>query len=267
MDIRDKITEQPSRYDHLEQMSVSELLTHINEEDQRVAEAVRRSLPQIEAIVEAVERRMMRGGRLFYVGAGTSGRLGVLDASELPPTFGVPDTWVVGVIAGGEQALRHAVEGAEDREEQGWNDLLAYQPVADDTVIGIAASGTTPYVIGAVRQARQHGLLTGCITSNPHTPLAHEVEYPIETIVGPEFVTGSSRMKSGTAQKMVLNMISTSLMIRMGRVQGNRMVDMQLTNDKLIDRGTRIIQESLGLDYEEARERLLQAGTVRDGLE
>ena len=267
MDIRDKITEQPSRYDHLEQMSVSELLTHINEEDQRVAEAVRRSLPQIEVLVEAVERRMMRGGRLFYVGAGTSGRLGVLDASELPPTFGVPDTWVVGVIAGGEQALRHAVEGAEDREEQGWNDLLAYQPVADDTVIGIAASGTTPYVIGAVRQARQHGLLTGCITSNPHTPLAHEVEYPIETIVGPEFVTGSSRMKSGTAQKMVLNMISTSLMIRMGRVQGNRMVDMQLTNDKLIDRGTRIIQESLGLDYEEARERLLQAGTVRDGLE
>ncbi len=267
MDIRDKITEQPSRYDHLEQMSVSELLTHINEEDQRVAEAVRRSLPQIEAIVEAVERRMMRGGRLFYVGAGTSGRLGVLDASELPPTFGVPDTWVVGVIAGGEQALRHAVEGAEDREEQGWNDLLAYLPTADDTVIGIAASGTTPYVIGAVRQARQHGLLTGCITSNPHTPLAHEVEYPIETIVGPEFVTGSSRMKSGTAQKMVLNMISTSLMIRLGRVQGNRMVDMQLTNDKLIDRGTRIIQESLGLDYEEARERLLQAGTVRDGLE
>jgi len=267
MDIRDKITEQPSRYDHLEQMSVSELLTHINEEDQRVAEAVRRSLPQIEAIMEAVERRMMRGGRLIYVGAGTSGRLGVLDASELPPTFGVPDTWVVGVIAGGEQALRHAVEGAEDREEQGWNDLLAYQPVADDTVIGIAASGTTPYVIGAVRQARQHGLLTGCITSNPHTPLAHEVEYPIETIVGPEFVTGSSRMKSGTAQKMVLNMISTSLMIRLGRVQGNRMVDMQLTNDKLIDRGTRIIQESLGLDYEEARERLLQAGTVRDGLE
>lgn len=267
MDIRDKITEQPSRYDHLEQMSVSELLTHINEEDQRVAEAVRRSLPQIEALVEAVERRMMRGGRLFYVGAGTSGRLGVLDASELPPTFGVPDTWVVGVIAGGEQALRHAVEGAEDREEQGWNDLLAYQPVADDTVIGIAASGTTPYVIGAVRQARQHGLLTGCITSNPHTPLAREVEYPIETIVGPEFVTGSSRMKSGTAQKMVLNMISTSLMIRLGRVQGNRMVDMQLTNDKLIDRGTRIIQESLGLDYEEARERLLQAGTVRDGLE
>ena len=267
MDIRDKITEQPSRYDHLEQMSVSELLTHINEEDQRVAEAVRRSLPQIEVLVEAVERRMMRGGRLFYVGAGTSGRLGVLDASELPPTFGVPDTWVVGVIAGGEQALRHAVEGAEDREEQGWNDLLAYQPATDDTVIGIAASGTTPYVIGAVRQARQHGLLTGCITSNPHTPLAREVEYPIETIVGPEFVTGSSRMKSGTAQKMVLNMISTSLMIRMGRVQGNRMVDMQLTNDKLIDRGTRIIQESLGLDYEEARERLLQAGTVRDGLE
>ena len=262
MKANEKITEQPSRYDHLEQMSVSELLHHINEEDARVAEAVGKALPQIEALVEAIEPRMKRGGRLFYIGAGTSGRLGVLDASELPPTFGVPDTWVIGIIAGGDKALRHAVERAEDITEQGWEDLQAYEPTPDDTVLGIAASGTTPYVVGTLRQARQHGLLTGCITSNPNTPLAAEAEYPIETIVGPEFVTGSSRMKSGTAQKMVLNMISTTLMIRMGRVQGNRMVNMQLTNDKLIDRGTRMLQESLGLSYDEARQRLLETGSV-----
>ncbi|MBQ9650251.1 MAG: N-acetylmuramic acid 6-phosphate etherase [Prevotella sp.] len=266
MDIKDKITEQPSHYDHLEQMSVAELLQHINDEDLRVAEAVQRAIPQIKALVEAIEPRMKRGGRLFYVGAGTSGRLGVLDASELPPTFGVPDNWVIGVIAGGDKALRHAVEKAEDIAEEGWKDLLAYQPTTDDTVLGIAASGTTPYVVGAVRQARENGLLTGCITSNPHTPLAEAAAYPIETIVGPEFVTGSSRMKSGTAQKMVLNMISTSLMIRLGRVEGNRMVNMQLTNDKLIDRGTRMLQESLGLDYDEARQRLLEAGSVNDCL-
>lgn len=262
MKANEKITEQPSRYDHLEQMSVSELLHHINDEDARVAEAVGKALPQIEALVEAIEPRMKRGGRLFYIGAGTSGRLGVLDASELPPTFGVPDTWVIGIIAGGDKALRHAVERAEDITEQGWEDLQAYEPTTDDTVLGIAASGTTPYVVGTLRQARQHGLLTGCITSNPNTPLAAEAEFPIETIVGPEFVTGSSRMKSGTAQKMVLNMISTTLMIRMGRVQGNRMVNMQLTNDKLIDRGTRMLQESLGLSYDEARQRLLEAGSV-----
>ena len=266
MDIKDKITEQPSHYDHLEQMSVAELLQHINDEDLRVAVAVQRAIPQIKALVEAIEPRMKRGGRLFYVGAGTSGRLGVLDASELPPTFGVPDNWVIGVIAGGDKALRHAVEKAEDIAEEGWKDLLAYQPTTDDTVLGIAASGTTPYVVGAVRQARENGLLTGCITSNPHTPLAEAAAYPIETIVGPEFVTGSSRMKSGTAQKMVLNMISTSLMIRLGRVEGNRMVNMQLTNDKLIDRGTRMLQESLGLDYDEARQRLLEAGSVNDCL-
>ena len=266
MDIKDKITEQPSHYDHLEQMSVAELLQHINDEDLLVAEAVQRAIPQIKALVEAIEPRMKRGGRLFYVGAGTSGRLGVLDASELPPTFGVPDNWVIGVIAGGDKALRHAVEKAEDIAEEGWKDLLAYQPTTDDTVLGIAASGTTPYVVGAVRQARENGLLTGCITSNPHTPLAEAAAYPIETIVGPEFVTGSSRMKSGTAQKMVLNMISTSLMIRLGRVEGNRMVNMQLTNDKLIDRGTRMLQESLGLDYDEARQRLLEAGSVNDCL-
>ena len=258
----EKITEQPSRYDHLEQMSVSELLQHINEEDALVAGAVRRALPQIQALVEAIEPRMKRGGRLFYVGAGTSGRLGVLDASELPPTFGVSPDWVVGLFAGGDETLRRAVENAEDHVEQGWRDLEAYQPMADDTVIGIAASGTTPYVIEAVRQARANGLLTGCITSNPDSPLAAVSDYPIETIVGPEFVTGSSRMKSGTAQKMVLNMISTTLMIRMGRVTGNRMVKMQLTNAKLIDRGTRMIQESLGLSYEVAQERLLEEGSV-----
>ena len=261
-----KITEQPSRFDHLERMSVPELLQHINEEDYRVAESVRQALPQIEALVEAIEPRMKRGGRLFYIGAGTSGRLGVLDASELPPTFGVPETWVMGIIAGGDMALRHAVERAEDISEQGWKALLEHHPTADDTVLGIAASGTTPYVVSTIRQARQNGLLTGCITSNPDTPLAKEAEFPIETIVGPEFVTGSSRMKSGTAQKMVLNMISTTLMIRMGRVKGNRMVNMQLTNDKLIDRGTRMLQESLGLDYEEARERLLEAGSVNNCL-
>lgn len=266
MKTENKITEQPSHYDHLEQMSVAELLLHINDEDMLVAEAVRKAMPQIQALVEAIEPRMKRGGRLFYVGAGTSGRLGVLDASELPPTFGVPEDWVIGLIAGGDKALRHAIENAEDIAEQGWKDLASFQPTADDTVIGIAASGTTPYVIGAVREARQHGLLTGCITSNPETPLASAVAFPIETIVGPEFVTGSSRMKSGTAQKMVLNMISTTLMIRMGRVEGNRMVKMQLTNAKLVDRGTRMIQESLGISYEEAERRLLEAGSVDDVL-
>ena len=258
----EKITEQPSHYDNLEQMSVGELLQHINQEDALVAEVVRRVIPQIQALVEAVEPRMKRGGRLFYVGAGTSGRLGVLDASELPPTFGVSEDRVIGLIAGGDRALRHAVENAEDFPEKGWEDLLAFSPTAEDTVLGIAASGTTPYVIGAVREARKNGLLTGCITSNPDTPLAAAVDYPIETIVGPEFVTGSSRMKSGTAQKMVLNMISTSLMIRMGRVRGNRMVKMQLTNAKLVDRGTRMIQETLGLSYDEAQERLLETGSV-----
>ena len=258
----DKITEQPSRFDHLEQMTVSELLQHINEEDYRVAEAVRQAIPQIEPFVEALEKRMKRGGRLFYIGAGTSGRLGVLDASELPPTFGVSDTKVIGIIAGGDRALRHAVERAEDITEQGWKDLQAYEPTSKDTVLGIAASGSTPYVVGAIRLASQNGLLTGCITSNPQTPLAEASEYPVETIVGPEFVTGSSRMKSGTAQKMVLNMISTALMIRMGRVKGNRMIRMQLKNAKLVDRGTRMLQEMLGLSYDEARQRLMEAGSV-----
>ena len=262
-----RITEQSSHYNHLEQMSVGELLKHINNEDMLVAEAVNKAIPQTEALVEAIEPRMKRGGRLFYVGAGTSGRLGVLDASELPPTFGVPEGWVTGIIAGGDEALRHAVESAEDSAEQGWKDLQSYELSTDDSVIGIAASGTTPYVIGAIRQARDNGLLTGCITSNPNTPLAEASDFPIETIVGPEFVTGSSRMKSGTAQKMVLNMISTSLMIRLGRVKGNRMVKMQLMSAKLIDRGTRMLQEMLGLDYEEAHNRLLEAGSVDRAIE
>ena len=230
----EKITEQPSRFDHLEQMSVVELLRHINEEDCRVADAVRRAIPQIEALVEAVESRMKEG----------------------------PDTKVIGIIAGGDRALRHAVERAEDVSEQGWEDLQTYSPTPNDTVLGIAASGTTPYVVGAVKLAKENGLLTGCITSNPNSPLAKAVDRPIETIVGPEFLTGSSRMKSGTAQKMVLNMISTTLMIRMGRVQGNRMVNMQLTNAKLVDRGTRMLQDILGVSYDEAQQRLLKAGSV-----
>ena len=256
------ITERPSHYDDLEQMSVGELLRDINREDALVAEVVRGVIPQIQAFVEAIEPRMKQGGRLFYVGAGTSGRLGVLDASELPPTFGVPEDWVIGLIAGGDRALRHAVENAEDFAEKGWQDLKTFSPTSKDTVLGIAASGTTPYVVGAVSEAKKNGLLTGCITSNPGSPLAATSEFSIETIVGPEFVTGSSRMKSGTAQKMVLNMISTSLMIRMGRVKGNRMIKMQLTNAKLVDRGTRMIQESLGLSYSEAQERLLETGSV-----
>ena len=261
-----KITEQPSHFDHLEQMSVLELLEHINEEDAHVAGAVRQVIPQVRALVEAIVPRMKRGGRLFYIGAGTSGRLGILDASELPPTFGIPETWVVGIIAGGDRALRHAVERAEDVPEQGWRDLQAYHPNADDTLLGIAASGTTPYVVGAVNMARKHGLLTGGITNNLNTPLAKAADIAVETIVGPEFVTGSTRMKSGTAQKMILNMISTTLMICLGRIRGNRMVNMQLSNAKLIDRGTRMLQDSLGLTYDEAQRILIEAGSVEKAL-
>ena len=261
-----KITEQPSHFDHLEQMSVLELLEHINEEDAHVAGAVRQVIPQVRALVEAIVPRMKRGGRLFYIGAGTSGRLGILDASELPPTFGIPETWVVGIIAGGDQALRHAVERAEDVPEQGWRDLQAYHPNADDTLLGIAASGTTPYVVGAINMARKHGLLTGGITNNLNTPLAKAADFAVETIVGPEFVTGSTRMKSGTAQKMILNMISTTLMICLGRIRGNRMVNMQLSNAKLIDRGTRMLQDSLGLTYDEAQRILIEAGSVEKAL-
>ena len=267
MKIADKITEQPSRYAQLDKMSVAEILYAINEEDRLVAEAVRKAMPQILNLVEKAEVRMKNGGRIFYVGAGTSGRLGVLDASELPPTFGVSPDLVIGIIAGGDAALRTAVEKAEDIAEKGWEDLLVHHPTHHDVVIGIAASGTTPYVIGAVTRARENGLLTGCITSNPHSPLAQVSECPIETIVGPEFLTGSSRMKSGTAQKMVLNMISTCLMIRMGRVQGNQMVNMQLTNEKLIERGIRMIRASIAISEKEARDLLLKHGSVQKVLE
>ena len=267
MKIADKITEQPSRYEQLDKMSVAEILYAINDEDRLVAEAVRKAMPQILNLVEKTEVRMKNGGRIFYVGAGTSGRLGVLDASELPPTFGVSADLVIGIIAGGDAALRTAVEKAEDIVKKGWEDLLVHHPTPHDVVIGIAASGTTPYVIGAVTKARENGLMTGCITSNPHSPLAQVSECPIETIVGPEFLTGSSRMKSGTAQKMVLNMISTCLMIRMGRVQGNQMVNMQLTNEKLIDRGIRMIRASIAISEKEARDLLLKHGNVQKVLE
>ncbi len=267
MKIADKITEQPSRYEQLNKMSVAEILYAINDEDRLVAEAVRKAMPQILNLVEKAEVRMKNGGRIFYVGAGTSGRLGVLDASELPPTFGVSPDLVIGIIAGGDAALRTAVEKAEDITEKGWEDLFVHHPTHHDVVIGIAASGTTPYVIGAVTRARENGLLTGCITSNPHSPLAQVSECPIETIVGPEFLTGSSRMKSGTAQKMVLNMISTCLMIRMGRVQGNQMVNMQLTNEKLIERGIRMIRASIAISEKEARDLLLKHGSVQKVLE
>lgn len=257
-----KITEQSSLYDNLEGMSVSELLTHINHEDQKVALAVEKTLPQIEQLVTQIISRMKEGGRIFYIGAGTSGRLGVLDASEIPPTFGMDPGNVIGVIAGGEKALRNPVEKAEDNTEKGWSDLLAYDINKKDTLIGIAASGTTPYVVSAIREARAHGLLTAGISSNPNSPLSKESEIAIETIVEPEFVTGSSRMKSGTAQKMVLNMISTSVMIKLGRVKGNRMVNMQLSNAKLVDRGTRMVVAELKIPYEQAKALLLEYGSA-----
>ncbi|MCE8172118.1 N-acetylmuramic acid 6-phosphate etherase [Porphyromonas gingivalis] len=259
----EKITEQPSLYDRLEEKSTREILEDINREDRKVAEAVSRTIPMIERLVEQIVPRMEQGGRLFYMGAGTSGRLGILDASEIPPTFGMPPTFVIGLIAGGDRALRNPVEKAEDNTERGWEELLSHGVNSSDTVIGIAASGTTPYVIGALHEARRHGILTGCICSNIGSPLAAEADYPIEVIVGPEYVTGSSRMKSGTAQKMILNMISTSIMIRLGRVKGNRMVNMQLSNNKLIDRGTRMLMSEFDLSYEEARTLLLRHGSVR----
>lgn len=262
-----KITEQDSFYSDLEQKSVRKLLEAINAEDQKVALAVQKAIPQIEKLVLQIVPRMKEGGRVFYLGAGTSGRLGVLDASEIPPTFGMPSTWVIGLIAGGDKALRNPVENAEDDEEQGWLDLQKHHVNRLDTVIGIAASGTTPYVIGALRQARIHGLLTASISSNPDSPMSQVADVAIEMIVGPEFITGSSRMKSGTGQKMILNMISTSIMIQLGRIKGNRMVNMQLTNQKLIDRGTRMIAEELGIDYEQAHHLLLIHGSVKDTID
>ena len=262
-----KITEQPSLYDDLDKKSVKEILEDINTEDHKVADAVQKVIPQIEKLVTLIIPRVKKGGRIFYMGAGTSGRLGVLDASEIPPTFGMPPTVVIGLIAGGDTALRNPVENAEDDMSRGWEELLQHHINSEDTVIGIAASGTTPYVIGAMRTAREHGILTGCITSNPNSPMATEADVPIEVIVGPEYVTGSSRMKSGTAQKMILNMISTTIMIELGRVQGNKMVNMQLSNQKLIDRGTRMIIEELHLDYEKAEALLLLHGSVKSAIE
>ena len=262
-----KITEEPSLYDNLEEKSVYELLEGINREDQKVAPAVQKVIPQIEKLVSQIVPRMKNGGRIFYMGAGTSGRLGVLDASEIPPTYGMPPTWVNGLIAGGDMALRSSVEHDEDDIELGWQELVEYKINGNDTVIGIAASGTTPYVIGALKTARKNGIPTGCITSNPDSPIAAEADVAIEVFVGPEFVTGSSRMKSGTAQKMILNMISTSVMIKLGRVKGNRMVNMQLSNNKLVDRGTRMIVDESGLDYEQAKSLLILHGSVRKAID
>ncbi len=261
------ITESSSEFENLEKMPVSELVTAINQEDAKVHQAVRDALPQIETLVELILTRMCQGGRIFYLGAGTSGRLGVLDASELPPTFGVPDTLVIGLIAGGDVALRKAVEHAEDDPEKAWEELKERNINELDTVIGIAASGSTPYVVGGLKRARENGILTGCITCNPGSIVALEAEHPIEVIVGPEFVTGSTRLKAGTAQKMVLNMITTTIMIKMGRVKGNRMVNMQLTNKKLVKRGTRMIMEELQLDENTAHELLLQYGSVKKAIE
>jgi len=263
----ESITESSSRYENLEEMSVMKLLENINREDSTVHTAVQSIIPQIEILVEGIIPRIMKGGRLFYVGAGTSGRLGILDASEIPPTFGVPFDIVIGIIAGGDRAIRKAVESAEDDPKGAWRDLAKFKPGKNDTVVGIAASGRTPYVIGAVKDARKEGLLTACITSNPNTKLAKEVEVPLEALVGPEFVTGSTRMKAGTAQKLILNMITTSTMIKLGRVKGNKMVDMQLTNQKLVERGSRMISDELGLDLEESRRLLLLLGSVRNVLD
>lgn len=262
-----KITEQESYYDDLESKSVRELLEYINLEDRQVAQAVEETIPQIEKLVLQIVPRMKQGGRIFYLGAGTSGRLGVLDASEIPPTFGMPPTLVIGLIAGGDTALRSPVENAEDDMERGWEELQEHQITTKDTVIGIAASGTTPYVIGALRKSREHGILTASISSNPDSPMAAEADIAIEMIVGPEFVTGSSRMKSGTGQKMILNMISTSVMIQLGRVKGNRMVNMQLTNQKLVDRGTRMVADELGLSYGQSQRLLLMHGSVKEAIE
>lgn len=262
-----KITESESLYDNLDQMSVRELLEGINNEDRKVAIAVGREIPKIEKLVTRIVERMRRGGRLFYIGAGTSGRLGVLDASEIPPTYGMPNTLVIGLIAGGDRALRNPVESAEDDLDKAWEELQQYHINTNETLVGIAASGTTPYVIGALRKARSEGILTASISCNPDSPMAAEAEIAIEPVVGPEFVTGSTRMKSGTAQKMVLNMITTSTMIKLGRVKGNRMVNMQLTNQKLVDRGTRMIMEELRLDYEQSKNLLLLHGSVREAID
>lgn len=262
-----QVTESTSHYDNLEQMDLLDLLRNINREDKKVPLAVEEVIPNIRGLVDQIVPRMQKGGRLIYIGAGTSGRLGVLDASECPPTYGVPFDMVLGLIAGGDTAIRKAVENAEDDPDQAWNDILEYGFNVNDTVIGIAASGTTPYVIGGVKSAREKGLLTGSITCNPDSPLSKEVDHPIEAVVGPEFITGSTRMKAGTAQKLILNMISTTVMIKLGRVKGNKMVDMQLSNAKLVQRGTKMIMETTGLDEQTAKGLLISEGSVRKATE
>ena len=262
-----RTTEQDSLHSNLEHKSVSDLVHGINSEDQKVADAVSEQIPSITAFIEALVPRMDQGGRLFYIGAGTSGRLGILDASECPPTFGVSHDMVIGLIAGGDSAIRKAVENAEDSTTGAWEDLRQYNIQPIDTVVGIAASGTTPYVIGGMEAANNHGLLTGCITCNAGSPLGMAAQHEIAVVVGPEFLTGSTRMKSGTAQKMVLNMITTATMIKLGRVKGNKMVDMQLSNDKLVERGTRMVGEALGIEREFAKELLLTHGSVRAAID
>jgi N-acetylmuramic acid 6-phosphate etherase len=262
-----KTTESSSKYDHLEKMSTAELLYNINQEDQTVAKVVAGLLPEIEKLVDAITSKMASGGRLFYIGAGTSGRLGIVDASECPPTFGIPHDIVIGLMAGGDKAIRKAVEFAEDDIYQGWQDLEHYGIDQNDVLVGIAASGTTPYVIGALENAQKNGITTGCVVCNSGSPMAKHADFAIEAVVGPEFVTGSTRMKAGTAQKMILNMISTAVMIKLGRVKGNKMVDMQLSNDKLVIRGTQMVMQALNISESEARKKLLAAGNVRKAIE
>lgn len=263
----DRITEQSSKYRHLEKMPVEDLLNNINQEDKTVATAVEQAIPKITSLVKTIVSHMKEGGRLFYIGAGTSGRLGILDASECPPTFGVPDDWVIGIIAGGDSAIRKAVEFAEDSHIQAWEDLQRYFINDQDIVLGIAASGTTPYVVHGLKTCQENNIITACISCNPGAPVVEYADYPIEVVVGPEFVTGSTRMKAGTAQKLVLNMISTAVMIGLGRVLDNKMVDMQLSNKKLVDRGTKMIKNTLKLSYDEAQHLLLKYGSVRKALE
>ena len=263
-----KVTEEASNYRQLEHMTIQEVLININSEDKKVPLAVEKAIPQIEKLVAIITDQMLAGGRLFYIGAGTSGRLGILDASEIPPTYGMPHGLVIGLIAGGDEAIRKPIENAEDSTEDGWADLEQHEVNDKDVVVGIAASGTTPYVIGALNECRKRGIITGCITCNEGSPLALAADHPIEVVVGPEFVTGSTRMKSGTAQKLVLNMISTTVMIQIGRVEDNRMVNMQLTNSKLIDRGTKMVMERTGItDYNRAKELLLQFGSVKKAVD
>ena len=261
------VTESSSVYNNLETMSVQEILANINREDKSVPVAVEKVIPQIERLVEEVVKKMLDGGRLFYIGAGTSGRLGILDASEIPPTYGMPHGKVIGLIAGGDTAIRKAVEKAEDDMAQAWKDLSQYEINKKDVLVGIAASGRTPYVVGGLRDARENGVATGCIVCNTGSEVARHADFPVEAVVGPEFVTGSTRMKSGTAQKLILNMISTTTMIRLGRVKGNKMVDMQLTNNKLVDRGTRMVMEELSIPQEEAERLLKEFGSVRKAVE